>query len=121
MGVPGYFRTLIKKDKSVLLSIKEKILFDYLFMDYNNIIHTASQQYIKNTDINKKKTKTQIENDIILAVIAKTIEIFNIVKPLELFYIAMDGVPPRAKMEQQKARRHKKILESDLDTKLKKI
>ena len=32
----------------------------------------------------------------------------------------MDGVPPRAKMEQQKARRHKKILESDLDTKLKK-
>jgi len=120
MGVPGYFRTLIKKDKSILLSIKEKILFDYLFMDYNNIIHTASQQYIKNTDINKKKTKTHIENDIIQAVIAKTVEIFNIVKPLELFYIAMDGVPPRAKMEQQKARRHKKILESDLDTKLKK-
>ena len=32
----------------------------------------------------------------------------------------MDGVPPRGKMEQQRLRRHKKILENELDTKLRK-
>lgn len=121
MGVPGYFKSLIKRNKSLLSSVKEKILFEYLFMDYNNIIHTASQDYLKkNKSKLKSKTKAQIENEIIEHVINKTINIFKIVKPLELFYIAMDGVPPRAKMEQQRLRRHKKILENELDYNLKK-
>ncbi len=119
MGVPGYFRSLLKKNKSFLFSINQKPLIDYLFMDYNNIIHTASKNYIDNTDL-KKKTKSQIEKGIIEHVIKKTIEIFKIVKPIDLLYIAMDGVPPRGKMEQQRLRRHKKILENELDTKLRK-
>ena len=54
MGVPGYFKSLLKKDKSFLFSINQKPLIDYLFMDYNNIIHTASRNYIDNTDLKKK-------------------------------------------------------------------
>ena len=77
MGVPGYFKSLLRKNKSFLFSINQKPLIDYLFMDYNNIIHTASKNYIDNTDL-KKKTKSQIEKGIIEHVIKKTIEIFKI-------------------------------------------
>ncbi len=46
MGVPGYFKTLIKQNPELLyFNLDEDN--DYLFMDYNNIIHTAYQEYLK--------------------------------------------------------------------------
>ena len=118
MGVPGYFKTLIKKNSKLL---KDKITnVEYLFMDYNNIIHTAYQEYLKN-NILKDMKKSEIQKKIISYIINKTLYIVNnIVKPVKLLYIAMDGVPPKAKMEQQRMRRYKKIYMDKLKKDLKK-
>ena len=118
MGVPGYFKTLLKKNSKILdLSIEN---IDYFLMDYNNIIHTAYQEYIKHNDF-KNKTKVKIQKEIINYIVEKTLYIVNnIIKPKNVLYIAMDGVPPRAKMEQQRLRRYKKVYTEQLKSELKK-
>lgn len=120
MGVPGYFKTLLKRNKELLnLSLNN---IDYFFMDYNNIIHTAYQEYLNNTnDELEKLTKSKLQNNIIDYIIQKTLYIVNnIVNPKELLFIAMDGVPPRSKMEQQRMRRYKKIYTESLKKQIKK-
>jgi len=121
MGVPGYFKTLIKNNPELLFFTNDEVT-DHLFMDYNNLIHTAYYEYLKKMDGKlSKKTKYHIEKEIIKFVIDKTIYIVTkVIKPTQLLYIAMDGTPPRAKMEQQRLRRFKKILESSIDHQLKK-
>ena len=121
MGVPGYFKTLIMQNPD-LLYFNSKEHNDYLFMDYNNIIHTAYQEYLKKMDTKlDKKTKATIEKEIIKFVIEKTIYIVTkIVKPTKLLFIAMDGTPPRGKMEQQRCRRFKSVLDISIKQKLKK-
>jgi 5'-3' exonuclease len=121
MGVPGYFKTLIKKNPE-LVYFNSKEENEYLFMDYNNIIHTAYQEYLKKMEGKlDKKTKAVIEKEIIKFVIEKTIYIVTmIVKPSKLLFIAMDGTPPRGKMEQQRLRRYKSVLDSSIKAELKK-
>ena len=121
MGVPGYFKTLIRENPE-LLYFNSNELTEYLFMDYNNIIHTAYQEYLKKMEGKlEKKTKSVIEKEIIKFVIEKTIYIVTkIVKPTKMLYIAMDGTPPRAKMEQQRMRRYKSVLDTGIKEALKK-
>lgn len=121
MGIPGYFKNLIKSNPK-LLYWNAKEVTDYFFMDYNGIIHTSSQQYLKMMEGKlSNKNKSTIEKEIINYVVEKTIEVVTkIVKPNKLLYIAMDGVPPRAKMEQQRLRRYKTPIEMDYSKHLKK-
>ena len=118
MGVPGYFKTLLKRNNNILDVVIKDV--DYFLMDYNNIIHTAYQEYIKHNDL-KNKTKVKIEKEIIVYILEKTLYVVNnIIKPKKVLYIAMDGVPPRAKMEQQRLRRYKKVYTEQLKSVLKK-
>ena len=117
MGVPGYFKTLIKAHPELLTpSINNN---EYLFFDYNNLIHSSYQKYLKSNNCSNKNSST-IENEIIKFVIEQTLYYIKIVKPSKLIYLAMDGTPPRAKMEQQRTRRYKSIIENDILSKLKK-
>ena len=121
MGVPGYFKKLIALNPE-LLYFNSKEVTEYLFMDYNNIIHTAYREYLKKMEGKlDKKTKSVIEKEIIQFVVDKTIYIVTkIVKPTKMLYIAMDGTPPRAKMEQQRMRRYKSVLDTGIKEELKK-
>lgn len=117
MGVPGYFKTLIKAHPELLTSNITNN--EYLFFDYNNLIHSSYQKYLKSNNCSNKNSST-IENEIIKFVIEQTLYYIKIVKPSKLIYLAMDGTPPRAKMEQQRTRRYKSIIENDILSKLKK-
>ena len=102
MGVPSYFHWLItnKKFKNKLLIEKIPQLPYALFLDLNCAIHPAV----------KANPKYTIE-EMYMAVINYTNDIINFAKPTNIIYIAIDGVAPQAKMQQQRTRRYKASLE----------
>ncbi|CAJ0607051.1 unnamed protein product [Cylicocyclus nassatus] len=73
--------------------------FDNLYLDMNGIIHNCSHP--NDDDFKFRISQEQIFADI-FAYIDK---LFNIIRPKKVFFLAVDGVAPRAKMNQQRARR----------------
>tara|TARA_Y100001970_G_scaffold265704_1_gene353601 strand:+ start:1350 stop:3014 length:1665 start_codon:yes stop_codon:yes gene_type:complete len=104
MGIPSYFKKIIDdfpdiiKTKSFL-----NINFDNLFLDFNGCIHNCSNK-LKSSEYNFKNN-LEFETALIKEVIKYTDEIFDFIKPSSLFYISIDGIPPRSKMVQQRYRR----------------
>lgn len=65
----------------------------------NGIIHNCSHP--NDNDASFRIT----EEAIFLAVFAYISHLFSVIKPQKLFFLAVDGVAPRAKMNQQRSRR----------------
>ena len=111
MGIPkfAYFLTsrypLIVKKIKVEADVPE---IDNLYLDFNGIIHNVSHNYF--CDASKiTSTTNEIYNEICEVIN----QIVHLVKPKKLLMISVDGVAPRAKMNQQRIRRFRK----DLNTK----
>jgi 5'-3' exonuclease len=111
MGILGLFRTLVDKYSNTL-NCNLEYSANYLFLDYNSLIHGVRGNYLtySNPDITKiaKMSKTTLENNIIKEVINYTKHIVDYTKPDTLLYIAIDGSVPFAKMHLQRERRYKK-------------
>ena len=76
----------------------------------NSILHTCTHA---NSD-----TLTRMTDDQMYAAIFSYIEhLFEIIKPNKVFYMAIDGVAPRAKMNQQRARRFRTAYEAEVNLK----
>jgi 5'-3' exonuclease len=100
MGIPYYFSYLIKNHSTIISNLDDLHNIHNLFIDSNSLIYDS-------LDFNKFENSSQFENYIIKNVIIKIEEIINIINPSENIYIAFDGVPPFAKINQQKNRRYK--------------
>ena len=79
------------------------IEFDALYLDMNGIIHNC---------IGVINDEGLTEEDMMMRVFAYISRLFDIIKPRRLFYMALDGVAPRAKMNQQRARRFRSANEA---------
>ena len=112
MGIPWYFYTIYKKFNTENdLSISEQQIqnsdIEYLFLDYNSMIHPCAHKCLAEMEKGMGTMNTEfIEDQIIKSCLDYTRYIMNVVKPMYL-YIMIDGVAPRAKMNQQRERRYK--------------
>ncbi|KAH9972179.1 XRN 5'-3' exonuclease N-terminus-domain-containing protein [Lactifluus volemus] len=79
---------------------------DNLYLDFNGIIHTCSHP--NDDDAHFRMSEEQI----FTSIFAYVDHLFGKIKPKKLFFMAVDGVAPRAKMNQQRSRRFRTAKEA---------
>ncbi|TFY75929.1 hypothetical protein EWM64_g8082 [Hericium alpestre] len=108
MGIPKFFRYISERYPLTSQIIEEnKILeFDNLYLDFNGIIHSCSHP--NDNDAHFRLSEEQI----FTSIFAYVDHLFGKIKPKKLFFMAVDGVAPRAKMNQQRSRRFRTAKEA---------
>jgi len=92
MGIPSYFSYLLRKHPYIITALQPA---DNLYLDSNSIIYDI---------VASLETPS---NDVILQKVCEKIDTYlSFVNPKRVF-IAFDGIPPMAKIKQQKDRRFK--------------
>lgn len=119
MGVPGFFAWLLKNNthNNIILHSLQNI--NALYFDANCLFHPKCFDILK---LHSQETNIDRLEDLMIKRIIKYIDyIINFVKPSDLIYIAVDGVAPVAKINQQRKRRYKSVIDNefmkDLDKK----
>ncbi|PWA02870.1 hypothetical protein BB558_000960 [Smittium angustum] len=105
MGVPKFFRWISERYPNISCTVEGDLIpeFDNLYLDMNGIIHNC-------THSNDGDGNLGISEQEMFIRIFKYIEsLFSIIRPKQIFFMAVDGVAPRAKMNEQRARRFRKV------------
>ena len=103
MGIPSYFAHILRNHKKIigkLNLLKKNDKIDNFYLDCNSIIYDM----VRTTQYNHidKYEQLIIEN------VCNKIEYYiKTIAPSNSIFIAFDGVPPVAKLSQQKNRRYK--------------
>lgn len=110
MGIPKFFRWISERYPltSQLITPNSIPTFDNLYLDMNGIIHNCSHPPSTDGDVHYRITEEQI----VLAIFAYIDHLFTKIKPKKVFFMAVDGVAPRAKMNQQRSRRFRTAREA---------
>ena len=93
MGIPYYFYNIVKRNPKTITF--EPPPCKNIFFDFNSVIHQS----------------VGVHDEILKYVL----HVLSIIKPTKLIYIAVDGVAPRAKIQQQRKRRYLAALRKDPD------
>ncbi|KAL1302970.1 hypothetical protein AAFC00_003287 [Neodothiora populina] len=109
MGVPKFFRWMSERYPAISQLIAENRIpeFDCLYLDMNGIIHNCTHSD------GDSVTKRMTEDQMYIAIFNYIEHLFGKIKPKKLFFMAIDGVAPRAKMNQQRARRFRTALDAE--------
>ncbi|XP_051172121.1 5'-3' exoribonuclease 1 isoform X3 [Leptopilina boulardi] len=110
MGVPKFFRYISERYPCLSEKLKDYQIpeFDNLYLDMNGIIHSCSHP-------NDADVQFRISEENIFKNIFHYIEIlFRMIQPQKVFFMAVDGVAPRAKINQQRGRRFRSAKEAEL-------
>lgn len=110
MGVPKFYRWISERYPCLSEVVKEFQLpeFDNLYLDMNGVIHVCSHPDDENPHF--RITEEKIFKDICHYIDF----LFRMIKPKKVFFMAVDGVAPRAKMNQQRGRRFRSAREAEL-------
>ncbi|KAI8904042.1 phosphodiesterase/alkaline phosphatase D [Gorgonomyces haynaldii] len=108
MGIPKFFRWISERYPLCSEMVQENRIpeFDHLYLDMNGIIHNCSHP--KDEDASFRITEAQI----FVSIFNYIDHLFNQIKPRKVFLMAIDGVAPRAKMNQQRSRRFRSAMDA---------
>ncbi|KAI5949265.1 RAT1 [Candida theae] len=122
MGVPALFRWLSKKYPKIISPVIEEEQHDIggakyedpnpngeidnLYLDMNGIVHPCSHP--------EHKRPPETEDEMFLDIFTYTDRVLMMARPRKVLMIAVDGVAPRAKMNQQRARRFRSAQDAKL-------
>lgn len=112
MGIPYYYGNIIKQNPNLLV-VNKHIRANRLFIDFNSIIHGAT------ANVTKGGCKNVPNSEIFDEVLKHTKYVIEQSQVDELVYLAVDGVAPRAKIQQQRRRRYMTGYRNDLINKFK--
>jgi len=129
MGVPGFFAWILKhyKNNDIIIpsnNLNKKV--DILYLDANCLFHPQCFKILNNYKVKKKEINSQrklvgkLENMMMMRIINYIDFLLNKVKPTKQLYIAVDGVAPMAKMNQQRQRRYRSIDDNIIKNNIKK-
>src|SRR5256885_9080506 len=99
MGIPGFFKWLSTRYPHIVETTNSRDE-TFLYLDINALFHVALRR-------NQAKKKPKTPSRMLSKVFKELDHIIESCNPV-LVYIAMDGVAPRAKMNEQRSRRYTK-------------
>lgn len=111
MGVPGFFKQLIIKNKKCVASKYFYPNTDCLMIDANCMLHPQCFRALHEHP--NWQSISFIENIMLSNIESYLHHIIECTKPRKLIYIAIDGVAPMAKIKQQRYRRYKSAYEQE--------
>ena len=109
MGVPSFFRWVSLRYQRGRKTAESDLTCDNLYLDMNGIIHPCFHP--------ESGPQPESEDEVFVAIIAR-IEMLIAAAKQHLAYLAVDGPAPRAKMNQQRARRFRAAHDAERSRKL---
>lgn len=120
LGVPKFYRFISERYPLINSKVHPKASprIDNLYLDMNGIIHNCVRASPANGGRDAKRYTSsaplhRTTEEIFLDVFKYIDNIVSLVPPTRLLYMAIDGVAPRAKMNQQRSRRFRSVKERE--------
>eukprot|EP00300_Choanocystis_sp_HF-7_P017166 c19648_g1_i2.p1 GENE.c19648_g1_i2~~c19648_g1_i2.p1 ORF type:complete len:834 (+),score=199.50 c19648_g1_i2:20-2521(+) len=111
MGVPGFTKWAIQTCPKMVQTRTEENPqdFDNVYIDANGLLHTALD-YVQKLEV--VPTESEVEELLLAHALDLLHQITRVARPQRVLYIALDGVAPRAKANQQRGRRFNSFFRS---------